>query len=133
MYVDQNSFLNRFDENEEWEYSIFFKKVNLEDKDCYEIIKINYKIEYFDYYTTNIVLLNDKANEVIKDVFQNIDFFLFNLGYRVKQLYYKYYVLDKVNGTFSVLATLQRMEITKIKSYESFLMQVSNLKNNNIN
>lgn len=124
MFNEEENILVRFNKNQDLEFGVIFEEVELDGNDCYEITRLHYGLEPDFDYKGGASLLNKKANEVISEIYQDIDGFLFELSKGLNLESYNYYIRDKINDTFSTLTTKERAKIFEIESHNSFLMWI---------
>lgn len=123
-FFHESNVLDCFDINGKIKFGVIFNRVFIDEEYRYEISEIRYRIEFVEELLKDVYMLTDRSKEAIKDVYENIDYFLFDLSKNKYSFSYSYYILNKDDNTFQIFSTFERMKISEIIDHKVFYMAI---------
>jgi len=112
-------------DNEEPLAAVFFSKVKLEGKECYEISRIKHKLDNVPKLPDELDEFNQATGEVIKKVFNLLNEAIIANEITQNEMYHKYYIRNKKTGVYDIYAIHERVNIAEFIDKLSYVFAIS--------
>ncbi len=105
--------------------SVYFTKITLEGKECYEISQIKHKLDRAPKLPNHLDEFNQATGELIRNVFLLLNEAIITNIKAENEVYFRYYVRNRKSHQYAIWAFQQRKNIAEFVDKLRFVFGVS--------